>query len=225
VYWLVVELLSKSEASRRCTHRETLLSFDGPAHVLVKLVQRVNAKNRASAYHLTLLADGANGRPLPILTAGDTENVATLISEAGSRTSTDFYETGHVVLGAYSFSSPRFVVSLEAFQDLNVNDEGLTAIALRKQNFSKYSSSFWTVLTIVSRLPAQTKLRFGKVAIPRITLAIASFIAHYLARAKDSPPGNRVIWRGLSRLTGIEIGFKMGTELVVSSRPMVSDRS
>jgi Transposase DNA-binding/Transposase DDE domain len=29
----------------------------------------------------------------------------------------------------------------------------------------------------------------------------------YLARSGDSPPGNKVMWRGLSRLTDIEIGF------------------
>jgi hypothetical protein len=36
----------------------------------------------------------------------------------------------------------------------------------------------------------------------------------YLARASDAPPGNRVVWRGLSRLTDIELGFVMGAELV-----------
>ena len=36
----------------------------------------------------------------------------------------------------------------------------------------------------------------------------------YLARAGDSPPGNMVIWRGLARLTDIELGFQIGTELV-----------
>ena len=35
----------------------------------------------------------------------------------------------------------------------------------------------------------------------------------YLARANDSPPGNIVMWRGLSRLTDIELGFLMGVEL------------
>lgn len=35
----------------------------------------------------------------------------------------------------------------------------------------------------------------------------------YLARANDSPPGNMVMWRGLSRLTDIELGFLMGVEL------------
>lgn len=29
----------------------------------------------------------------------------------------------------------------------------------------------------------------------------------YLARAGDPRPGNRVMWRGLSRLTDIELGF------------------
>jgi len=32
----------------------------------------------------------------------------------------------------------------------------------------------------------------------------------YLARASDPPPGNIVIWRGLSRLTDIEIGLEIG---------------
>jgi hypothetical protein len=36
----------------------------------------------------------------------------------------------------------------------------------------------------------------------------------YLNRASDPPPGNTVIWRGMSRLTDIEIGFQMGAELV-----------
>jgi hypothetical protein len=36
----------------------------------------------------------------------------------------------------------------------------------------------------------------------------------YLARASDSPLGNMVIWRGLSRLTDIEMGFLIGAKLV-----------
>jgi len=36
----------------------------------------------------------------------------------------------------------------------------------------------------------------------------------YLARAKDPPPGNTVMWRGFARLTDIEIGFIMGARLV-----------
>jgi hypothetical protein len=36
----------------------------------------------------------------------------------------------------------------------------------------------------------------------------------YLARAKDPPPGNAVMWRGISRLTDIELGFLMCARLV-----------
>ena len=36
----------------------------------------------------------------------------------------------------------------------------------------------------------------------------------YLARGSDAPPGNTVIWRGLSRLTDIETGFLLGAQNV-----------
>ena len=36
----------------------------------------------------------------------------------------------------------------------------------------------------------------------------------YLARASDPPPGNTVMWRGLSRLTDIELGAEIGVNFV-----------
>ncbi|MCB8878228.1 IS4 family transposase [Acidisoma silvae] len=36
----------------------------------------------------------------------------------------------------------------------------------------------------------------------------------YLARTNDPPPGNMVMWRGLSRLTDIELGATMGIKIV-----------
>jgi hypothetical protein len=39
----------------------------------------------------------------------------------------------------------------------------------------------------------------------------------YLARASDPPPGNMVIWRGLSRLTDIEIGVEIGVARFVGN--------
>jgi hypothetical protein len=36
----------------------------------------------------------------------------------------------------------------------------------------------------------------------------------YLARAGDGPPGNLVMWRGLSRLTDIALGFQIGVQFV-----------
>jgi hypothetical protein len=34
----------------------------------------------------------------------------------------------------------------------------------------------------------------------------------YLARAHDPPPGNIVMWRGLARLTDIELGFALASQ-------------
>ena len=36
----------------------------------------------------------------------------------------------------------------------------------------------------------------------------------YLARASDPPPGNIVMWRGLSRMTDITLGFLLNQKLV-----------
>ena len=36
----------------------------------------------------------------------------------------------------------------------------------------------------------------------------------YLARANDPPPGNMVMWRGLSRLTDIGLGAVIGVKIV-----------
>jgi hypothetical protein len=39
-------------------------------------------------------------------------------------------------------------------------------------------------------------------------------LGDYLARSRDPPPGNMVIWRGLSRLTEIELGFELALEIM-----------
>jgi hypothetical protein len=36
----------------------------------------------------------------------------------------------------------------------------------------------------------------------------------YLARANDPPPGNTVMWRGMSRLTDIALGVAIGAKVV-----------
>ena len=36
----------------------------------------------------------------------------------------------------------------------------------------------------------------------------------YLARSSDPPPGNMVIWRGMSRLNDIHLGTLLGAKLV-----------
>ena len=57
-----------------------------------------------------------------------------------------------------------------------------------------------------------------KVRSPRKTLSHSLIkiarLGGYLARANDSPPGNMVMWRGLSRLTDIALGAMVGAEIV-----------
>jgi hypothetical protein len=48
----------------------------------------------------------------------------------------------------------------------------------------------------------------------------------YLARPHDGPPGNTVLWRGISRLTDIQLGFLLGAQLwVIKCSPDAYDLS
>jgi hypothetical protein len=46
--------------------------------------------------------------------------------------------------------------------------------------------------------------------------AHATRVGGYFARTNDPPPGNLVMWRGLARLTDIQLGLQLGTQLVGS---------
>jgi len=59
-------------------------------------------------------------------------------------------------------------------------------------------------------LPEIPKRRKAKLSTYLIKIAR---LGGYLTRANDSPPENMVVWRGLSRLRDIELGFLMGVEL------------
>ena len=53
----------------------------------------------------------------------------------------------------------------------------------------------------------------AKQTVSRYLVAIAR-LGGYLARTKDPPPGNMVLWRGLTRLTDIQLGFELHSQLV-----------
>lgn len=63
------------------------------------------------------------------------------------------------------------------------------------------------------RSPCKSKVSSRKGKLCEYTLKLAR-LGGYLGRAHDPPPGNKVVWRGLSRLTDIEIGFSMAMKLV-----------
>jgi hypothetical protein len=56
-------------------------------------------------------------------------------------------------------------------------------------------------------VPDQAKSRSPKKSLSSYIIKVAR-LGGYLARASDPPPGNIVMWRGLSRLTDIVLGFE-----------------
>jgi hypothetical protein len=54
-------------------------------------------------------------------------------------------------------------------------------------------------------VPDQGSARTGRQALS-VYLTKVARLGGYLARSKDPPPGNTVMWRGLARLTDIELG-------------------
>ncbi len=53
----------------------------------------------------------------------------------------------------------------------------------------------------------------AKPTVAHYLVAIAK-LGGYLARAKDPPPGNMVLWRGLTRLMDIHLGFELNGRVV-----------
>lgn len=59
----------------------------------------------------------ATGAPFTIPLMSDVEHIAAVVSESGSQTTVDIASADQAVLGSYSYSTNRWVVSMEAFQD------------------------------------------------------------------------------------------------------------
>ena len=77
--------------------------------------------------------NSTNGRPMTIPTMDGTPTAAQVGTEAGSQTSVDIDSTSHGKLGGYTFSTDRYVASLESFDDL---ESGITCLDL----FTKFSA-------------------------------------------------------------------------------------
>ena len=64
------------------------------------------------------------------------------------------------------------------------------------------------------------EIRFTKRSAVRSNRRLSTYIGKlarlggYLARRGDPPPGSTVMWKGLSRLVDIELGFSLASELV-----------
>lgn len=78
------------------------------------------------------LIKSTNGRVLTIPTLGDVSNVAEVIGEAVQDSSTDISNVGQALVAAYSYRTPRFTASIEAFQDV----ESAGGLAQMFENFA-----------------------------------------------------------------------------------------
>ena len=70
-----------------------------------------------------------------------------------------------------------------------------------------------TEIEILDRMARETRSRPARPTVSHYLVAIAK-LGGYLARAKDPPPGNMVIWRGLTRLMDIHLGFELRGRVV-----------
>lgn len=61
--------------------------------------------------------------------------------------------------------------------------------------------------------PTSTVPEFLPRTLSHYTIELAK-LGGYLARKGDPPPGNIVIWRGLTRLTDIVLGMQLGAKVV-----------
>ena len=68
-----------------------------------------------------------------------------------------------------------------------------------------------TEIKLLARLiPMKTDAR--KKTVGQFLVRLAK-LGGYLGRTRDSPPGNMVIWRGMSRLTDIHLGFNLAEDV------------
>lgn len=66
-------------------------------------------------------------------------------------------------------------------------------------------------IDLLNRLAPRAEPQHLKASLSACVTQLAR-LGGYLARKTDGPPGNTVIWRGLSRLTDIEIGFLIASQ-------------
>ena len=74
-----------------------------------------------------------------------------------------------------------------------------------------------TEIGLLDRLISDTGNRRCRTGTLSFYLTKLARLGGYLARASDQPPGNVVIWRGLARLTDIEIGAEIGAAGIVGN--------
>ena len=111
-------------------------------------------------------------------------------------------------------TAERLVNLLATFCILSWRIFWLTMINRSTQR-AKASLAFTTLeIDILHRLASDKQSTSNPSPTLKSCLRQLARLGGYLDRAGDGPPGNLVMWRGMSRLTDIEIGFTMAGENV-----------
>ena len=111
-------------------------------------------------------------------------------------------------------TAERLVNLLATFCILSWRIFWLTMINRSAQK-AKASVAFTPLeIDILNRLAPENPSGSARSSTLKSCLTQLARLGGYLNRAGDGPPGNIVMWRGMSRLTDIEIGFMMATENV-----------
>ena len=105
-----------------------------PVEFFAKVFSQLKAHDPLFDEDACTVINATNGRVTTIPTVGDIEAVASVVAEAGSQTETDITVPGQAVLGTYAYKTPRWTISLEAFEDLQGS---IDAISL----FTDFASS------------------------------------------------------------------------------------
>ena len=111
-------------------------------------------------------------------------------------------------------TAERLVNLLATFCILSWRIFWLTMIN-RSTHMSKATVAFTPLeIDLLQRLTPERQSSSTRSASLKSCLTQLARLGGYLNRAGDGPPGNIVMWRGMSRLTDIELGFLMATENV-----------
>ena len=111
-------------------------------------------------------------------------------------------------------TAERLVNLLATFCILSWRIFWLTMINRSTQK-AKASLAFTPLeINILNRLAPENPLGSTRSPSLKSCLTQLARLGGYLNRTGDGPPGNIVMWRGMSRLTDIELGFQMAMENV-----------
>jgi HK97 family phage major capsid protein len=117
------------EGAPMITHIGTYsgLGFFVPTGFFDKVWDAMKASDALFDDEAVTLIKTTNGRPFPVPTMDATAHNASVLGEAAAASVVSIGSTGQGVLGAYSYASDYWPVSLEVFQDL---DTSLTTVEL-----------------------------------------------------------------------------------------------